>query len=122
VPEARTILSLVVTGEGLLYGITNNEKVFVFDADKRKIRKVFSLGFEEPREVSLQLGPDSRLYGLAKEALFQIDPGSDRVSLVMKPSVPVDSGMAMLGRKIYFGSDANLYEFELPLEPNHPVE
>jgi hypothetical protein len=122
VPEARTILSLAVTGEGLLYGITNNEKVFVFDADKRKIRKVFSLGFEEPREVSLQLGPDSRLYGLAKEALFQIDPGSDRVSLVMKPSVPVDSGMAMLGRKIYFGSDANLYEFELPLEPNHPVE
>ena len=122
VPEAKTILSLAVTVEGLLYGITNNEKVFVFDPKKREICKVFDLGFEEPREISLQLGPDSRLYGLAKDAIFQIDPRSDRVSLVTKPSVPVHSGMAMLGRKIYFGSDANLYEFELPLEPSNPVE
>ncbi len=122
VPEAKTILSLAVTLEGLLYGITNNEKVFVFDPKKREICKVFDLGFEEPREISLQLGPDSRLYGLAKEAIFHIDPRSDRVSLITKPSVPVHSGMAILGRKIYFGSNANLYEFELPSEPSNPVE
>jgi hypothetical protein len=28
----------------------------------------------------------------------------------------------MLGRKIYFGSDANLWEFEIPDEPPKPVE
>jgi len=28
----------------------------------------------------------------------------------------------MLGRKIYFGSGANLWEFEIPLEPSKPVE
>jgi hypothetical protein len=122
VPEAKTILSLAATGEGLLYGITDNEKVFVFDLDKKEIRKVFDLGFKDPRETSLQIGPDSRLYGLAKGAIFFIDPKNDQVSLVTKPSVPIHSGMAMLGRKIYFGSDANLYEFEIPLEPSKPVE
>jgi hypothetical protein len=122
VPEAKTILSLAVTVDGVLYGITNNEKVFVFDPEKKEIRKVFDLGFKEPREISLRPGPDLRLYGLAKEAIFFIDPGNDRVSLLTKPAVPIQSGMAMLGRKIYFGSDANLYEFEIPIEPNKPVE
>jgi hypothetical protein len=122
VPEAKTILSLEVTVDGLLYGITDNGKVFVFDPEKKEIRKIFDLGFKEPREISLQLGPDLRLYGLAKEAIFFIDPRNDQISLVMEPSVPVHSGMAMLGRKIYFGSGANLWEFQIPVEPSKPVE
>ena len=122
VPEAKTILSLAVSVEGLLYGITDNEKVFVFEPEKREVKKILDLGFKEPREISLQLGPDLRLYGLAKEAVFFIDPRNDQVSLVKKPSVPIHSGMAMIGRKIYFGSGANLYEFEIPLEPSKPVE
>ncbi len=122
VPEVKTILSLAVTGEGLLYGITDNEKVFVFDPERREIRKILDLGFKEPREISLQLGPDLRLYGLAKEAIFSIDPRNDQISLVTKPTVAIHSGMAMLGRKIYFGSGANLWEFEIPLEPSKPVE
>ncbi len=122
VPGARIILSLAATVEGLLYGITNNEKVFVIDPEKKEVRKVFDLGFKEPREISLQLGPDFKLYGLAQEAIFSIDPGSDRISLLTKPLVPIHSGMAMLGRKIYFGSGANLFEFEIPIEPRAPAE
>jgi hypothetical protein len=122
VPEAKTILSLAVTVDGMLYGITDNEKIFVFDPERREIRKIFDLGFEKPREISLQLGPDLRLYGLAKEAIFFIDPRNDEVSFVVKSTVPIHSGMAMLGRKIYFGSGANLWEFEIPLEPSKPVE
>jgi streptogramin lyase len=122
VPGAKTILSLAVTVEGLLYGITDNEKVFVFEPEKKEIRKIFDLGFKNPREISLQLGPDLRLYGLAKEAIFFIDPRNDQVSLVKEPSVPIHSGMAMLGRKIFFGSGANLWEFQIPVEPSKPVE
>jgi hypothetical protein len=122
VPEAKTILSLAATIEGLLYGITNNEKVFVFDPERREVKKIIDLGFKEPREISLQLGVDQRLYGLAKEAIFFIDPRNDQVSLVMKPPVPIYSGMAILGRKIYFGSGANLWEFEIPLDSDKPVE
>jgi hypothetical protein len=122
VPEAKTILSLVVTAEGLLYGITDNEKVFVFDPEQREVKKIVDLGFEEPREISLQLGPDLKLYGLAKEAIFSIDPRNDQISLVTKPPVPIHSGMAMLGRKIYFGSGANLWEFEISIEVSKPVE
>jgi streptogramin lyase len=122
VPEVKTILSLAVAVNGMLYGITNNEKVFVFDPEKREVKKILDLGFKEPGEVSLQLGPDSRLYGFAKEAIFFIDPRNDQVSLVTKSPVPIHSGMAMLGRKIYFGSGANLWEFEIPLEPSKPIE
>jgi hypothetical protein len=121
VSEAKTILSLAAA-DGMLYGITDNEKVFVFDPEKKEIKKVLALGFKEPGEVSLQLGPDSRLYGLAKEAIFLIDPRNDQISLVAKPTVPIHSGMAILGRKIFFGSGANLWEFEIPLEPGKLVE
>lgn len=122
VPEARTILSLATTVDGIVYGITDNEKVFVFDPERREVKKIFDLGFKEPREISLQLGPDLRLYGLAKEAIFFIDPRNDEMSLVVKPSVPIHSGMATLGQKIYYGSGASLYEFEIPMILSNPVE
>ena len=116
VPEAQTILSLAAAPSRFLYGITNNEKVFVFDPEKREVKKTFDLGFKDPIEISLQLNADGRIYGLAKDAVFFIDPKDDRVFLLAKPPVAIDSGMAILGRKIYFGSGANLYEFEIPPE------
>jgi len=119
---AKTILSLAATIDGTLYGITNNEKVFIFDPEKREIKKIFDLEFREPVEVSLQAGPDGKLYGLSKEAIYYIDPKNDQISLLAKSPVPIDSGMAMLGRKIYFGSGANLFEFEIPLDPPKPSE
>jgi hypothetical protein len=114
VPEAQTIISLAATREGIVYGITEKEKVFVFDAMKREIKKVFDLGFKKPVEISLQPGPGGKLYGLTEEAIFSIDPKDDRVSLLAKPTAPITSGMAILDRKIYYGSGSNLYEFEIP--------
>ena len=117
VPGAKTILSLVSTEGGRLYGITDTEKVFIFDAAKRKVRKLFDLGFKDPIDISLLPGPDGKIYGLSREALFVIDPRDDQVSRLASSPVPITSGMALLGRKIYFGSDANLWEFEIPFEP-----
>jgi hypothetical protein len=112
---AKTILSLAAMDK-ILYGITNNEKVFIFDSEKREVKTVFDLGFKEPRDISLQPGPEKKIYGLAKDAIFIIDPKNDQVSLLARPSIFITSGMAILGRKIYFGSGANLYEFEIPME------
>src|SRR4030043_21508 len=117
-----SLLSLAGALDGMLYGITDNEKVFVFDSERRVIKKVFDLGLKNPREISLQLGPDFKLYGLAREAIFSIDPKNDQVSLVANPSSPIHSGMAILNHTIYFGSGANLWEFEIPIDPNKPVE
>ncbi len=122
VPGAKTVLSLATAVDGMVYGITNDEKVFVFDPGKREVTKIFDLGFKEPREISLELGPDLRLYGLAKDAIFSIDPRNDSVSLVTVPPVPIGSGMAVQGRKIYYGSGAALWEFEILIEPSKPVE
>jgi hypothetical protein len=118
VSGARTILSLAMSIDGKLYGITDNEKVFVFDVGKREIQKVFDLEFKEPIEISLQPGPEGKLYGLSKEAIFFIDPKNDQLSLLVKSPVSITSGMAISGRKIYYGSDAHLFEFEIPLDPS----
>ncbi|MDP2973234.1 MAG: hypothetical protein Q8P64_29115, partial [Deltaproteobacteria bacterium] len=117
VPDARTILSLAATPNGVLYGITDNEKVFVFDTEKREVRKIFDLGLKRPVEISLQMGPDGLLYGLTQEEVFFIEPGKDHAFPMANPPVPITSGMAISGRKIYFGSHAFLYEFEIPSNP-----
>jgi outer membrane protein assembly factor BamB len=122
VSGAKTILSLAATMEGKLYGTTDNEKIFVFDAEKGEVQKVFDLEFKEPIEISLQSGPEDKLYGLSKEAIFFIDPKDDRVSLLAKSPVPITSGMAILDRRIYYGSDANLFEFEIPLDLTIPPQ
>jgi hypothetical protein len=123
VPGAKTILSLAVAPSGVVYGITENEKVFVFDPEKREVLKVFDLGFREPIETTLQPGPGGLLYGLVKETLFTIDPRNDRVELLASPPVPVTSGMAVVGRKIYFGSQDHLWEYEIPaIPPAGPLE
>ena len=57
----------------MLYGITDNEKVFVFDPERREVKKILDLGFKEPGEVSLQLGPDLKLYGLVQiQMIFHV--------------------------------------------------
>jgi hypothetical protein len=116
VPGTKTIVSLATTQEGVLYGITDAEKVFIFDPEKREMKKVLDLGFQNPRDLSLQLGPNGMLYGLAKDAIFMIDPKTDQISLLARPPTSVDSGMAILGRRIYYGSGAHLWEFEIPEE------
>jgi hypothetical protein len=75
VPGAKTILSLAAAPDGIVYGITDNEKVFLFDPEKREIKKVFDLGLKKPVEVSLQMGPDGLLYGLTQEMIFFVEPG-----------------------------------------------
>ncbi len=114
VPEARTILSLATIPDGLVYGVTDSERVFIFDPEKREVKGVFDLGLKKPIDVSLQMGPDGLLYGLTQEMIFYIEPGREKVSPMAKPPVPITSGMAILGRAIYFGSHSNLYEFEIP--------
>jgi hypothetical protein len=116
VSEARSIVSLAATQEGILYGIADTGKVFIFDPDKREVKKVIDLSFQNPRSLSLQPGPNGMLYGLAKDAIFIIDPKTHQISLLAQPPTSIDSGMAILGHKIYYGSGADLWEFEIPEE------
>lgn len=122
VPDAKTILSLASTDDGILYGITDNEKVFVFDSETKEMKKVLDLEFKKPIATSLHLGPSRKLYGLSSETVFVVDPKDDRISFLGKSPVPIHSGMAILGLKIYFGSGAHLWEFEIPLDPPKPTE
>ncbi len=64
---------------------------------RREMKKVFDLGFVNPIEISLQSGPDGKLYGLTREAIFMIDPENDQVSFLANPPMPIDSGMADTG-------------------------
>jgi outer membrane protein assembly factor BamB len=112
---AKTVLSISVINEGLVYGITDQEKVFVFDPEKKEIKKVFDLGLKEPLEISLIYGQDGLIYGLTKSEIFLIDPKKDQIKTIAQSPVPITAGIAISGGKIYFGSYAHLYEFEIPI-------
>ena len=109
VPGAKTIVSLAATQEGVLYGITDNGKVFIFDPEKREMKKVLDLGFQNPRDLSLQLGPNGMLYGLAKDAIFIIDPKTTRFPFLpnhRRPSIqawPFSVGKSTTAREPIVG-------------------
>jgi hypothetical protein len=116
-------LDLIAAGSSVRGGagtraIEKEAKLILWDPKEEK--KIFEIipVIGAKTIFSLAASIDGKLYGLSKEAIFFIDPKNDQLSLVAKPPVPIDSGMAMLGRKIYYGSGANLFEFEIPLDPS----
>lgn len=112
--------------DGLVLGIADSHRFFVFDPASRQILQDddveadlgHSNGQQGPR-VFVN-GPDGELFALFQRGIVRVvDEGSDgaprfRLEMVAESPVPIGPGGDLLQGRIWFGSGSHVYSWEVP--------
>ncbi len=114
VPGAAEVFSLEVGANGLVYGLATGSQFFVFDPVRRAVihREDLSRLGELVRHA---LGRDAEgnVYGVLGRAVFRVEPGDHRITVLATPPAPITAGLAITGGRLYFGSQANVWSCRL---------
>ncbi|MBX3748817.1 MAG: dienelactone hydrolase family protein [Opitutaceae bacterium] len=114
VPGAAEVFSLEVGANGLVYGLATGSQFFVFDPVRRTVihREDLSRLGELVRHA---LGRDAEgnVYGVLGRAVFRIESGDHRITVLATPPAPITAGLAITGGRLYFGSQANVWSCRL---------
>jgi len=110
VPGAAEVFSLEVGANGLVYGLATGSQFFVFDPGRRIVihREDLSRLGDLVRHA-LGRGPDGHVYGVLGRAVFRVEPGDHRVTVLATPAGPITAGLAITGDRLYFGAQAHLW-------------
>ena len=118
-PGVQEYTDLCSGPEGLIYGITDRRRFFVFDPVRREIVH------EEDMEArfgltSYQQGPrvfvkdDSGMYMLFGRGIARVDPGAFEITMLAESPVPIGPGGDILEGCIYFASGSHVYSYQVP--------
>jgi len=112
---ATTIKALQVAPNGLVYGLTSDSVLFVFDPKTRKV--VHTAKLEQwgsvPRGDSLFMGTRQRVYAQLSKTVLRFDPETFQPTVVVKSPVEISVAGPLLGGRLYFGSGTHLWSYEL---------
>jgi streptogramin lyase len=105
--------------DGLIYGIADFHRFFVFDPDKRTV--IYQRNFESDfgRTTGSQSprifvkGPENNIYILCFKSIVKIENGSFKLSMVAESPVPINAGGDYLDGRIYFISGSHLCSYQL---------
>lgn len=124
--DTHTIGDLVFADDGLLWGLTNNGRVFCFDVDARAVVQSVvvrpglnaSGGFPE-----LVTAPDGWLYGTTSTrtngVLFRLHPTSLRVQ-ILEPEDTASASLGPDGNVYYAKHDSSLFRIHTRPQGHHP--
>ncbi|NGF57626.1 hypothetical protein G5B00_13995 [Parapedobacter sp. SGR-10] len=118
IPSGKDIMSLVVRG-GMVYGITSDSQLFVFDPNTKKVtlqKDLRDYGTPVNPGQTLVLSDDGNIYGVMSRSIIKIDADADIVKL-LDLSEHATAGIAFDHRKnkVYFASGANLWSYQIEL-------
>lgn len=118
-PGVQEYTDLFLGTDGLLYGIADGKRFFVFDPASLEV--VYEEN-AEPRfgPISHQQGqrkfvpgPDRTIYVLFRNSIARIDPTTFRLAMLVESHIPIEYGGDILDGNIYFGSGSHLYSYTL---------
>lgn len=118
-PGVQDYSDICVGPDGLVYGITDFKKFFVFDPVKRVVVHEQDVEADFGRTTAAQsprifvFGPNGEVYLLFVNGIVRVEPGSFRMTLVAKSPVPINAGGDYLDGRIYFVSGSHLYSYRL---------
>jgi hypothetical protein len=103
--------------DGLVYGLTDRNRFFVFDPAKRAVvheqATEFAFGltaYQNGLQVFVQ-GPKGQVYILFEKGIAILEPASFRIRMLAESPVPILLGGDFLNGRIYFGSGSHLYSW-----------
>lgn len=118
-PGVQSYTDLCAAPRGLIYGIADRQRFFVFDPGAKKLIHEKTLDPSLGTTVSHQ-GPrillptaDGTVYLLLRAGIARIDPESFAVTLVARSPVPISAGGDLLDGRIYFAGGSHVYSYRL---------
>ncbi len=118
-PGVQEYSDMCVGHKGLIYGIADRKKFFVFDAAKRAVVYERDLAADPGLTAGQQgprifvRGPEGEIYVLFLKGIALVDPTSHALTMLAQSPVPIDAGGDYLGGRIYFASGSHLYSYRV---------
>lgn len=115
----KNYCDLAPAPKGLIYGIADHTRFFVFDPVRRRIVHEQNVAEEFGRTSSGQgprvfvREPTGTMFVLFRGSIARLEPGSYKLTQLAKSPVPVDVGGDWLNGRIYFASGSHLYSYTL---------
>jgi hypothetical protein len=108
--------------DGLVYGIVDRTKFFVFDPAKRKVvheeNTYDKFGYTNSQQGPrvFVTAPDGKIYILFAKSVAIVDPETFTITLLAKSPVPIGAGGDILNGRIYFSSGSHVYSYAVPVD------
>ena len=121
-PGVQGYTDLCPGPRGLVYGVADRQRFFVFDPEARKIVFEKDTGSTFGPTNSQQgprvfvRTPEDGTFMLFSKGIAQIDPETFEISLRAVSPVPIGPGGDYFAGRIYFGNGSHLYSWEVPQE------
>ncbi len=116
-PPTAAVRDLIVPDDGLVYGLTNDSRLFVFDPENgefihdEEIAEYGNVtGSQAPRTMAI--GPDGAIYALFREAIARIEPGTFEHAEVVRPGPSITAGIAVANGRLYFACGSRLFSYD----------
>jgi hypothetical protein len=118
-PGVQEYSDMCMGPKGLIYGIADRRRFFVFDAEKRAIvyeRDIaadlgLTTGQQGPR--IFVPGVEGDIYVLFLKGIVRVEPASYVLTMLTQSPVPIDAGGDYFDGRIYFASGSRLYSYEV---------
>lgn len=113
-PETPAIYDTVVAADGLVYGLAEPSRFFVFDPASGKFIHQEELsdygnaaGYMAPRCMSV--APNGNIYAIFQKAVVSIEPGTFRHHAIFKTTEKITAGIAIQDGRLYFACGSRLF-------------
>ena len=105
--------------EGLVYGMADRKRFFVFDPTHRKVvheentEARFGLTTTQQGPRVFVLGPGKAIYVLFVKGIARVDPATFGITMLAESPVPIGPGGDIHHGSIYFASGSHLYSYRV---------
>jgi hypothetical protein len=119
-PGVQNYTDMCLARNGLVYGVADRKRLFVFDPAKREIvheedtEGKFGPTISHQQSRVFVPSPDGALYMLFVKGVARVDPAAHVITMLAESPVPIGPGGDILDGRIYFGSGSHLYSYRVP--------
>jgi len=110
--------------DGLIYGVADLKRFFVFDPAGRKVihelDTAATLGHTNSQQGPriFVRDPNGTVYMLFRKGVARVDPRTHKITLLAESPVPIGPGGDYLEGRIYFASGSHMYSYKVPTGDN----
>ena len=121
-PGVQSYTDLCPGPNGLVYGIADRRRFFVFDPLRREVvheqdtMARFGPTNSQQGPRVFVLSPDRKVYILFVKGIARVDPATFEITMLAESPVPIGPGGDILQGRIYFASGSHLYSYRVPEE------